>query len=57
MPTDVRANRAANSYRFLAESPLLYGSGGALAATTAFAQEGRRVERRLRLQGPHQERR
>ena len=39
MPTDVRAESRRQFLRFLAESPLLYGMGGALAATTAFAQD------------------
>jgi len=40
MPTDVRAESRRNFLRFLAQSPLLYGVGGALAATAAHAQDG-----------------
>ena len=39
MPTDVRAESRRNFLRFLAESPLLYGLGGTLAATAARAQD------------------
>jgi isopentenyl diphosphate isomerase/L-lactate dehydrogenase-like FMN-dependent dehydrogenase len=39
MPTDVRAESRRNFLRFLAESPLLYGLGGTLAATAASAQD------------------
>jgi len=39
MPTDVRAQSRRNFLRFLAESPLLYGLGGTLAATAARAQD------------------
>jgi isopentenyl diphosphate isomerase/L-lactate dehydrogenase-like FMN-dependent dehydrogenase len=39
MPIDVRAASRRNFLRFLAESPLLYGVGGALAATAARAQD------------------
>jgi isopentenyl diphosphate isomerase/L-lactate dehydrogenase-like FMN-dependent dehydrogenase len=39
MPKDVRAESRRQFLRFLAESPLLYGMGGALAAATAYAQE------------------
>jgi len=39
MPTDVRAESRRNFLRFLAQSPLLYGVGGALAATAARAQD------------------
>lgn len=39
MPTDVRAESRRNFLRFLAESPLLYGLGGTLASTAAFAQD------------------
>jgi hypothetical protein len=39
MPKDVRAESRRQFLRFLAESPLLYGLGGSLAAATAFAQE------------------
>ena len=38
MPTDVRAESRRNFLRFLAESPLLYGLGGALASSAALAQ-------------------
>jgi isopentenyl diphosphate isomerase/L-lactate dehydrogenase-like FMN-dependent dehydrogenase len=39
MPTDARAHSRRNFLRFLAESPLLYGLGGALAAGLARAQD------------------
>jgi isopentenyl diphosphate isomerase/L-lactate dehydrogenase-like FMN-dependent dehydrogenase len=39
MPTDVRAESRRKFLRFLAESPLLYGVGGTLAATAARAQD------------------
>jgi 4-hydroxymandelate oxidase len=39
MPTDVRAESRRNFLRFLAESPLLYGLGGTLAAAAAHAQD------------------
>ena len=39
MPTDVRAASRRQFLRFLAESPLLYGLGGTLAATAARAQD------------------
>lgn len=39
MPTDVQAESRRSFLRFLAQSPLLYGLGGTLAATTASAQE------------------
>ncbi len=39
MPTDVRAASRRQFLRFLAESPLLYGLGGALAASAARAQD------------------
>jgi 4-hydroxymandelate oxidase len=39
MPTDVRAESRRNFLRFLAQSPLLYGLGGTLAAAAARAQD------------------
>lgn len=39
MPKDVRAESRRNFLRFLAESPLLYGLGGAFAAGAARAQD------------------
>lgn len=39
MPNDVRAASRRNFLRFLAESPLLYGLGGTLAAAAARAQD------------------
>jgi 4-hydroxymandelate oxidase len=39
MPSDVRAESRRKFLRFLAESPLLYGLGGALAASAARAQD------------------
>jgi isopentenyl diphosphate isomerase/L-lactate dehydrogenase-like FMN-dependent dehydrogenase len=39
MPTDVRAASRRKFLRWLAESPLLYGLGGTLAATAARAQD------------------
>jgi 4-hydroxymandelate oxidase len=39
MPTDVRAESRRQFLRFLAESPLLYGLGGALAASAAHGQD------------------
>ncbi len=39
MPTDVRASSRRQFLRFLAESPLLYGLGGTLAAAAARAQD------------------
>ncbi len=39
MPTDIRAESRRQFLRFLAESPLLYGLGGALASSVAHGQD------------------
>ena len=53
MPTDVRAESRRKFLRFLAQSPLLYGVGGALAATAARAQDDAFLSGALEVHGPH----